>query len=88
MRFSRVATLRADLDRVPLPDGPMMEIGRIAHKIAGTAATLGFPDLGRTAAEIDDRITRRITVGQPPDRDLVARIDTMLAMMDDVLAHP
>ena len=41
------------------PDRPspiLLDIGRIAHRIAGTAATLGFPDLGRIAATLEDTV--------------------------------
>lgn len=36
------------------------DIGRIAHRIAGTAATLGFPDLGRIAATLEDAVNEAI----------------------------
>jgi len=42
------------------PDKPspiLPDIGRIAHRIAGTAATLGFPELGRLAATLEDAVT-------------------------------
>lgn len=41
------------------PDKPspiLPDIGRIAHRIAGTAATLGFPELGRLAATLEDAV--------------------------------
>ncbi|MFU1477754.1 Hpt domain-containing protein [Roseovarius sp. C7] len=34
----------------------LLDIGRIAHRIAGTAATLGFPELGQLAASLEEAI--------------------------------
>lgn len=85
-RRARIGMLRADLDHAAQPMGALTGIRQIAHKIAGTAATLGFPDLGALAAEIDDTVLRLSVDGCPPSQALVARIDRMLAMMDTIIA--
>lgn len=53
-QYFEVKVLRGRLDQVVDPSETCQAIGRICHKIAGTAATLGFPVLGYAAAEIDD----------------------------------
>ncbi|MBC2835996.1 Hpt domain-containing protein [Paragemmobacter straminiformis] len=45
------ARLRYSEGRAPFE--ALAEIGGIAHKIAGTAATLGHADIGRIAAEVE-----------------------------------
>lgn len=53
-QYLEVEMLRDRLDQVADHSETCHAIGRICHKIAGTAATLGFPDLGDIAAKIDD----------------------------------
>ena len=53
-QYLEVEMLRKRLDQVADPSETSHAIGRICHKIAGTAAKLGFADLGYIAAEIDD----------------------------------
>jgi HPt (histidine-containing phosphotransfer) domain-containing protein len=53
---SRLALLEAARARLlagQAPHDALTEIGGLAHKIAGTAATLGYADMGRTAAEVE-----------------------------------
>jgi HPt (histidine-containing phosphotransfer) domain-containing protein len=75
-----------------LADGPSVapaldEIGRISHKIAGTAATLGFPELGADASVIDDLIDRTGAANGTESacwllcdlRDMITRLDALIA---------
>nr|WP_262494996.1 Hpt domain-containing protein [Paracoccus thiocyanatus] len=57
-RHARLVVLRAWLDDASAYGPALTETGQICHKIAGTAATLGFPTLGTQAGAIDDLITK------------------------------
>lgn len=84
-RFRRVQELRLHLEQHPSSTEPLTGIGQIAHKIAGTAATLGFPELGSISAQVDDAVAARAGTPDEPDAALTARIDHMLAVMGAVL---
>ncbi|MDQ2065084.1 Hpt domain-containing protein [Xinfangfangia sp. CPCC 101601] len=51
-----VAQLIQDTAEPALSRDAWNDIGLIAHRVAGVAATLGFEDLGRIAAELDQKI--------------------------------
>ncbi len=76
--FRRTTHLRMQIaERVKIKES-LSEIGHIYHKIAGTAATLGFPELGATAAKIDDFVTAHIDGQYDPEPYLLAEIDQFL----------
>ncbi len=72
--------------RVEIKDS-LTEIGQICHKIAGTAATLGFPELGASAAKIDDFIIANIDSQDDPDPYLLAEIDLLLAAASAIISN-
>lgn len=80
-QYHNVEMLRNQLDQVADPSETCMEIGRICHKIAGTAATLGFPDLGNVAAEIDDYVTSLRVNGSESSYDMREHADHLLVLM-------
>jgi len=85
--FRRTTHLRMQIaERVKIKDS-LSEIGRICHKIAGTAATLGFPELGATAAKIDDFIMAHIDSQDDPDPDLLAEIDHLLKVTSAIISN-
>lgn len=84
-RAARVYALRAALDAPATADEALVEIGRIAHKIAGTAATLGFPDLGTAAAAIDEAASRHADPAAPPASALAPEVDRLLNAMQAAL---
>ena len=55
-RSSELAQLRQRVQLRHDPEAALGEIGEIVHKISGVAATLGFADWGRLAAELDRTI--------------------------------
>ncbi|MFX0547546.1 Hpt domain-containing protein [Roseovarius sp. S1116L3] len=84
-RFNRVVRLRAKVaEEVDVQDS-LCEIGKICHKIAGTAATLGFPDLGSNAAEIDDLIMSNQDELKNPDPYLLMKIDEFVTATRDTI---
>jgi HPt (histidine-containing phosphotransfer) domain-containing protein len=55
----RVAALRAAVDREPNDEEAASMIASLAHQIAGTAGTFGYPALGRAAAALEDAADSR-----------------------------
>jgi HPt (histidine-containing phosphotransfer) domain-containing protein len=53
----------------------------LVHRMAGTAGMLGFPDLGRLAAVVDDQLAQ----DQTPDR---ADWEALLAAMTELTRTP
>lgn len=62
-RLDALAAARLRLARHDAPRTALADIGAIAHQIAGTAATLGYAELGRAATEVE----RLAAIGAPPD---------------------
>lgn len=81
-RLDALDAARERLARGDAPREALVEIGGIAHKIAGTAATLGHDALGLTAAEVE----RLVALGATLDEIT----PTLAAMMDalQALAEP
>ncbi|WP_322866636.1 Hpt domain-containing protein [Aquicoccus sp. G2-2] len=84
-RFDRMAQLRPELNDPATAEPALIEIGKISHKIAGTAATLGFPTLGSEAAEIDDHVANYSAAAEESGRDVREKIDQMLETIEAVL---
>lgn len=88
-RHSRLTNLRADLDPDLSNDevckAAMTEIGQIAHKIAGTAATLGFPELGAQASAIDDVVIKRASLPEAFPDDILSQIDQMNTTIEAII---
>jgi len=80
-QYHDVKMLRSQLDQVADPSEICNEIGLICHKIAGTAATLGFPDLGNVAAEIDDYVASLRATGSRSFYDMREHADHLLVLM-------
>ncbi|SEO33599.1 Hpt domain-containing protein [Pseudorhodobacter antarcticus] len=52
-RSAELSNLKRRINLEGDPNAAMCEIGDIVHKISGVAATLGFPEWGLLAAELD-----------------------------------
>ena len=64
--------------------GSTIDVGILAHKLAGTAATLGFRELGEAAADLDELIAQH--PGSETIRcDLLKKIDKLLRLMQDAM---
>ncbi|MFX0543827.1 Hpt domain-containing protein [Roseovarius sp. S4756] len=75
----RLAELRLQIQGQAPSHAALKEIGQICHKIAGTALTLGFPDLGASASAIDGAIDQKAAEFIMPSSDLLLCIDEMIA---------
>lgn len=62
-RLAALETAQARLAKGETPRDAMVEIGGVAHKIAGTASTLGHDRLGFLAAEVE----RLVALGATQD---------------------
>ncbi len=69
IRARFVERARADLDRIKAGQ----EVRFLAHRMAGTAATLGFHDVGALSARIDDQMAD----GDADPADLAALISAL-----------
>ncbi|QIE45550.1 Hpt domain-containing protein [Pseudohalocynthiibacter aestuariivivens] len=78
-RHDLLVKLRAQMNNDMACQEAIVEIGKISHKIAGTAATLGYPDLGEVAAAVDDHIDQKDMASRIPTGDLVTIIDRLIA---------
>jgi len=81
---------RGNLEAGDNPLSATREIGRIAHKISGTAASFGFPDLGRQSQiieEICDHICglSGAVLSETVTRRLFPALDTLSQELDSVL---
>lgn len=60
-RRSELEYLRFQLDQPEERDNTLKETQFIAHKIAGTASTLGYPELGQQAMDTENTIIQHLT---------------------------
>lgn len=86
-RRDRLVMLREEGEQTKWAQEQVTSIGRIAHKIAGTAATVGFEKLGAIAAELDDLTTREMTDGDMLSIEIVRRLENVIALSDHILAE-
>jgi len=85
-RRNELVLLRDGLTDTPLAEEKVTSIARIAHKVAGTAETLGFANLGKVAAELDEFIDQNPAGGVMPGNVLLGLLDTMIALSDEILS--
>lgn len=73
-RFDEIASLSAQLRKDPKNDFLQTEVQEHAHKLRGTAASYGFPEIGDHAGRIEDLI---IDLKKRPDQaiDTVNQVD-------------
>lgn len=84
-RRNSLVLLRDEVEETATPDEIIMSIGHISHKIAGTAATVGFAKLGGVAAELDDCIGRQKEGGAMPRNELFGLLEDLIALSDHIL---
>jgi chemotaxis protein histidine kinase CheA len=74
--FSRLIAEDAD-------DGAIDDISWIAHKVSGSAATLGFKELGGQAARTERMILQSTKDHAIHDSTLKAEVAELIRLMDD-----
>lgn len=85
-RRNELVLLRDAITDAPLVEEKVASIARIAHKISGTAATLGFANLGSVAAELDEFIDQNPTIAVMPRHILFGLLDEMVVLSDNILS--
>lgn len=80
-QYLEVEMLRDRMDQVADHSETCHAIGRICHKIAGTAATLGFPDLGNIAAQIDDFVASKCLIHPDAASEMRDHADHLLVLI-------
>jgi chemotaxis protein histidine kinase CheA len=79
-------TMRSDLARVGAGDASALaEIRHLAHRMAGTGATLGFEALGERAAGTEAMIDA-LPDGALPDAQTIARLAANIGALESQLA--
>jgi HPt (histidine-containing phosphotransfer) domain-containing protein len=76
----RLADVRAN-DRAALA-----EIENLAHKMHGTAATLGHAEISGRSGQIERFVNRLLASEQPIDDETSAQLDALIARLEGVLA--
>lgn len=84
-RRDELVLLRDKISDLPLGEENLTSIARIAHKIAGTAPTLGFSKLGISAAELDKFIFQNLDMGAISKSTLFRLMDNMITLCDQIL---
>jgi HPt (histidine-containing phosphotransfer) domain-containing protein len=80
------ATMRDDLAKLARGDvGALVEIRHLAHRMAGTGATLGFDALGECASRTEALIDS-LPTGVPADAATQARLAAGIAALESQLA--
>lgn len=54
---------RTDLERLRRLDADDPDLGRMAHQLAGSAGSFGYPEISEAAAVVDDRVRYGPTPG-------------------------
>ena len=79
-------TMRADLEKVGAGDASALaEIRHLAHRMAGTGATLGFEALGERAAGTEAMVDS-LLAGPPPDPRTIERLAADIGALETQLA--
>jgi HPt (histidine-containing phosphotransfer) domain-containing protein len=81
-----LSIMRADLEKAGAGDaGALAEIRNLAHRMAGTGATLGFEALGERAAGTEAKIDA-LLAGPPPDSRTIERLAADIGALETQLA--
>lgn len=67
---------------------PLRDFHRLAHSLAGTAATFGFPEAAGLARRIEDLLDAAREAGAPPGDAALLEIDDLLARLRELAGQP
>jgi HPt (histidine-containing phosphotransfer) domain-containing protein len=85
--MSDLRKMRDDLEKLHSGDlSALAEIRHLAHRMAGTGATLGFEALGERAARTE-AIIDALPEGVPPDAQTIARLAADIGALESQLAN-
>jgi chemotaxis protein histidine kinase CheA len=55
---------------------------RLAHSLAGTGSTFGFPDVSTTARDLEHLLETALAGAAPPDDAMARRVEQLLGDLD------
>ncbi|MFD1194187.1 Hpt domain-containing protein [Seohaeicola saemankumensis] len=86
-RILQIEALTVAIGKGEEPGPAVTEIAQIAHKIAGVAGTLGYPEVGDMARSIEQRLKADIGAGAPLQNwDTIGpAIEDLLDAMEDLI---
>ena len=86
-RILRIEALTQAVHKGQEPAPALTEIAQIAHKIAGVAGTLGYPDIGDSARSIEQKLKSDLAAGAPlRNWDSIApKIEDLLDALEELL---
>ena len=64
-RILRIEALKEAVHKGEEPAPALTEIAQIAHKIAGVASTLGYPEIGNNARSVEQRLKSDLAMADP-----------------------
>ncbi len=85
-RIMRIETLTQAVHKGQDVPSALTEIAQIAHQIAGVAGTLGYPEIGEDARQVEQRLKADLAAGEPL-RDWnnnAAIIDSLLDALEEL----
>lgn len=86
-RILRIETLTQAVHNGQDSVSALTEIAQIAHKIAGVAGTLGYPEIGNQSRAIEQRLKSDIAAGAPLRHwdSISAEIEALLDEMEELI---
>lgn len=86
-RILRIEALTVAINKGEDPAPALTEIAQIAHKIAGVAGTLGYPQIGDMARSVEQRLKADLAAGAPLRNwdSLAPEIETLLDAMEELV---
>lgn len=79
--LKEIAILRRNASSPEEAREALRGVGLIAHRVAGVAATLGFEDLGRIAAALDQKIGSAMKARSPDLPEFDQSVDLFLVAL-------
>ncbi|MGR3271614.1 Hpt domain-containing protein [Thalassococcus profundi] len=82
----QISKASVSIRQTPPNHSDLIVIRDIAHRIAGTAGTLGFHTLGQQAGKTEDLIRRRDALGSKIDDDVMKAVAHLLEVCESCQA--
>ncbi|MDP5333838.1 MAG: Hpt domain-containing protein [Paracoccaceae bacterium] len=86
-RILQIEALTVAINKGEDPEPAVKEIAQVAHKIAGVAGTLGYPDIGDLARSVEQSLKADILAGMPLQNwsTINPAIEDLLDAMENVI---
>lgn len=84
-RVSEIETARDAARDAGWGNEPLRTFHRLAHSLAGTAATFGFPEVSAVSRQLESLLQSALDGGSPPE---TAEVEGLLSRLRDLAGHP